>query len=231
MDTLQERKNEFTPLFIVLGILFVTCLLISNIIAGKLIQVYGMVLPAAVILFPITYIFGDILTEVYGFKRSRLVIWTGFACNVLMVLVFCAVIALPHPSFWNGQDAYSTVLGMTPRLVIASLIAYFVGEFLNSVVLSKMKVLTNGRWLALRTIGSTVVGEGLDTLIFVSIAFFGVVPISVLIQMILLQYVWKVAYEVLLTPATYMVVHWIKRKEGIDSYDRDINYNPFSLKI
>jgi len=148
-----------------------------------------------------------------------------------MVLVFCAVIALPHPSFWNGQDAYLTVLGMTPRLVIASLMAYFVGEFLNSVVLSKMKLLTNGRWLPLRTIGSTVVGEGVDTLIFVSIAFLGVVPISVLIQMILLQYVWKVAYEVLLTPATYMVVNWIKRKEGIDSYDRDIRYNLFSLEV
>jgi len=231
MNILQERKNEFTTLFIVLGILFVTCLLISNIIAGKLIEVYGMVLPAAVILFPITYIFGDVLTEVYGFRRSRLIIWTGFVCNVLMVLVFCAVIALPHPSFWNGQDAYLTVLGMTPRLVIASLMAYFVGEFLNSVVLSKMKLLTNGRWLPLRTIGSTVVGEGVDTLIFVSIAFLGVVPISVLIQMILLQYVWKVAYEVLLTPATYMVVNWIKRKEGIDSYDRDIRYNLFSLEV
>jgi uncharacterized integral membrane protein (TIGR00697 family) len=206
-------------------------LLISNIIAGKLITLCGVVLPAAVILFPVTYIFGDVLTEVYGFKRSRLIIWIGFGCNLLMALVFMIVVALPHPAFWNGQQAYATVLGMTPRLVAASLLAFFAGEFSNSVVMSKMKLLTRGKWLFSRTIGSTVVGEGVDTLIFITLSFYGLVPNPVLLQMVIAQYLFKVVYEVLATPLTYLLVARVKDREQVDKYDWGVRYNPFSLEI
>lgn len=226
----MQKTKGVSSLYVVLGCLFVTCLLLSNMIAGKLISVFGMVLPAAVILFPVTYIFGDILTEVYGFKRSRLIIWTGFACNLLMSLVFILIVALPHPDFWQFQDAYAAVLGMTPRVVAASLIAYFLGEFSNSVVLSKMKLLTRGRWLFSRTIGSTVVGEGIDTVIFITISFAGTVAVPVLLSMIAAQYICKVFYEIAATPLTYLVVGWVKKKEAVDTYDWGIKYNPFSLE-
>ncbi len=225
----EYRDKPATYLFVMIACLFVSCLLISNIIAGKLISVGGLALPAAVILFPVAYIFGDVLTEVYGFRKARMVIWTGFACNLLMALVFLAVVALPAPGFWEGQTAYATVLGMTPRIIAASLLAYFLGEWSNAAVLSRMKVWTAGRWLWTRTIGSTVVGEGLDTLVFITLSFWGLVPAAVLGQMILAQYLWKVAYEALLTPVTYAVVSWLKRKEGMDAFDYQVNYNPFRM--
>jgi len=225
-----DTKTTFSPIFVVTGILFVSCLLISNIIAGKLVSFFGMVLPAAVILFPVTYIFGDVLTEVYGFKKTRLIIWLGFASNALMVLIFSIVVALPHPDFWQGQDAYALVLGMTPKILFASLIAYFFGEFLNSIVLSKIKVLTKGRFLWIRTISSTLVGESIDTIIFITIVFSGIVLGIQLWKMVLLQYLWKVIYEIALTPLTYIIVGWMKRKEGIDVYDIGVSYNPFKIK-
>jgi hypothetical protein len=227
----MEENRRLSPLFFIIGVFFITSLLVSNLVAGKLISVFGMVLPAAVVLFPITYIFGDVLTEVYGFKHSRLIIWSGFACNMFMVIVFFFVLILPYPTFWNGQDAYETVLGITPRILIASLLGYLIGGFMNSVILSKLKLATNGRLLWLRTISSTIVGEGIDTLIFITVVFWGNVSNSVLMQMILLQYVWKVSYEILLTPLTYVFVRWLKFKEGIDTYDFGVKYNPFSFKI
>lgn len=225
------ETGKLSPFFFVLGIFFVTCLLLSNIIAGKLIDVYGTTLTAGVILFPVTYIFGDVITEVYGFKQSRLIIWSGFICNIFMVLIFMATVALPFPSYWPGQEAYATVLSMTPRVVFASLIAYFIGEFSNSVVLSKVKVITSGSHLWMRTIGSTIIGEGLDTLLFITIVFYGVVTNKVLLQMMVIQYIWKVVYEILATPFTYAIVNWVKKVEGIDVYDYNIHYNPFNLKI
>ncbi len=225
------NTRRLSPLFVVLTTLFVTTLLVSNVIAGKLISVFGAVLPAAVVLFPITYIFGDVLTEVYGFRQTRLVLWLGFTANVFMALVFMLVVTLPHPAFWPHQDAYATVLGMTPRIVVASLLAYFAGEFSNSTVLSVMKKLTHGRWLWTRTIGSTVVGEGVDTLIFIAVAFYGSVPAVTLLNMILAQYAWKVIYEVLATPVTYAVVRRVKRVENVDVYDWGVKYNPFSLEV
>ena len=227
----KDHSREVSPLFVVLACFFVTCLLISNIIAGKLIQVFGAVLPAAVILFPVTYIFGDVLTEVYGFKRSRLVIWTGFATNVFMAVIFILAISLPYPGFWKNQDAYAAVLGFTPRVVAASLIAYFAGEFSNSVLLSKMKLLTRGRWLWTRTIGSTVIGEGVDTLLFISIAFGGLFPVAALLSMMVAQYLWKVGYEIMATPLTYLMVRWVKCKEGLDIFDYGVRYNPFDLEV
>ncbi|MHB1125623.1 MAG: queuosine precursor transporter [Bacillota bacterium] len=228
---MKNLSREFSPLFVVLSCFFVTCLLISNIIAGKLIPVFGTVLPSAVILFPLTYIFGDVLTEVYGFKRSRLIIWVGLAANVFMAIIFMIVVSLPYPGFWGDQEAYRTVLGFTPRVVAASLIAYFIGEFVNSALLSKIKLISGGRWLWLRTIGSTVVGEGIDTVLFIIIAFAGIVPEAVLWTMIIAQYLWKVSYEVAATPLTYLLVGWVKRKEGLDTFDHGVKYNPFSLEV
>lgn len=227
---MQETRNT-THFFVVIACLFVSCLLLSNVIAGKLITIAGVVLPGAVIVFPLAYIVGDVLTEVYGFNKARLVIWTGFVCNLLMVGVFSLVLAIPSPDFFQGSNAFSTVLGMTPRIVFASLLAYFAGEFCNSIVLSKIKIFTQGRWLWIRTIGSTLVGEGIDTVIFITISFLGVVPTGVLVQMILFQYFFKVTYEVAATPLTYMVVGWLKRKEGIDVYDYGVKYNPFQLNM
>lgn len=226
---MQREQTLYSPLFVGLTSLFVTCLLISNIIASKLMQVGGIVLPSAVILFPVTYILADVFTEVYGFKKTRMVIWIGFAANAFMSLVFLIVIALPHPSFFANQAAYATVLGSTPRVLAASLAGYWAGEFSNSIVLSVLKKATKGRYLWTRTISSTIVGEGLDTILFISIAFVGTMPGPALLQMMLAQYLFKVSYEVVCTPLTYLVVGFIKRKEQIDTFDMGVAYNPFRL--
>ncbi len=226
---MKRDNSSFSPLFLSLFGLFLTCLLVSNVIAGRLILVFGQALPSAVILFPITYILGDVFTEVYGFGRTRRVIWAGFAANLLMSLVFLAAIALPAPSFFKDREAYATVLGMTPRIVLASLIAYWAGEFANSITLSLMKKATGGRYLWTRTISSTVVGQGLDTAIFIAIGFAALVPPGVLIQMMVAQYLFKVGYEVILTPLTYLVVGAVKRKEGLDTFDTGTVYNPFGI--
>lgn len=226
---MQRDDSSFSKLFIVLFGLFITCLLISNVIAGKLISIAGIVLPSAVILFPITYILGDVFTEVYGFRKTRLVIWGGFAANLIMSLVFIAAIALPSPSFFADSAAYAKVLGMTPRIVFASLVAYWAGEFANSIVLSLLKKATKGKHLWMRTIGSTMAGQALDTALFITISFFGAVPPAVLLQMMIAQYLFKVCYEVVFTPLTYLIVGKIKKIEKIDTYDTGVAYNPFKL--
>lgn len=228
----MSKNNPFqvSPLFLILSGFFITSLLVSNIIAGKLANFFGLTLPAAVILFPLTYIFGDVLTEVYGYQRTRLIIWIGLGANLFMALIFMLTIALPYPDFWQQQTAYATVLGFTPRLVLASSIAYLIGSLSNSAVLSRLKVVTEGQSLWLRTIGSTIVGEGVDTLFFITIAFGGLMPVPILIGMMGAQYLWKVLYEVVATPLTYVVVGWVKDKEQIDVYDHDIKYQIFSLE-
>ncbi|HNX73473.1 MAG TPA: queuosine precursor transporter [Spirochaetales bacterium] len=227
---MERERASYSPLFLTEFALFLTSLLISNIIAGKLIQVAGIVLPAAVILFPITYILGDVFTEVYGFQRTRIIIWLGFAANLLMSLLFLATIALPYPQFFKDQGAFATVLGMTPRIVFASLVGYWAGEFGNSIVLSIMKKTMGGKYLWMRTIGSTIIGEGLDTVLFIGIAFWGGMPTSALLQMMLAQYLFKVLYEALFTPLTYFVVGRVKKLEGVDVYDNGVVYNPFRLR-
>lgn len=221
---------RFSTLFLILACFFVTCLLCSNIIAGKLCLLFGITLPAAVVLFPLTYLFGDILTEVYGFRSARLVIWVGFGANFLMVFVFMLTLILPYPAFWQGQAAFRTVLGFTPRLLLASLAAYFFGEFANAAVLSRLKLITRGRWLWVRTIGSTIVGEGIDTLLFITVAFSGTMPVPALGAMILAQYLWKVGYEAAITPLTYWAVNRIKRIERLDVTDVGVSYNPFRME-
>lgn len=219
--------------FHVVTALFVTSLVISNIIAVKLVYIAGLVLPAAVILFPIAYIFGDILTEVYGFARARQVIWTGFFCNLLAVIAIWIGGRLPPPAYWvignfdtpeAAQQAYQAILGFTPRLLLASFIAYLVGEFLNSIVLAKLKVRTAGRFLWLRTITSTVVGQGADSLVFITIAFWGVFPTYALGQAILSQWFFKVVYETMATPITYLIVNHLKRVENVDYYDLETEF-------
>lgn len=226
---MNRDDSSYSRLFLSLSVLFVTCLLVSNVIAGRLVSVAGVVLPSAVILFPITYILGDVFTEVYGFRKTRLIIWGGFAANLLMSLIFLAAVALPAPSFFKDREAYEKVLGMTPRIVLASLMAYLAGEFANSIVLSLLKKTTKGKFLWLRTIGSTMAGQALDTALFIAIGFFGSVPLAVLLHMMLAQYLFKVGYEVLFTPLTYLAVRGVKKHENIDIYDTGITYNPFEF--
>lgn len=209
--------------------IFVAVLLISNVASSKILDLGPFTFDGGTILFPISYIFGDILTEVYGYSRSRRVIWIGFGCAVLMALVFAIVGALPPAEGWRGQEAYMTILGQTPRIVLGSLIAYFTGEFSNSYTLAKMKVFTHGRWLWTRTIGSTIVGEGVDTLLFVLIAFYGLYNPSLLLSIIISNYLFKTGFEALVTPLTYLVVNNLKRVENEDYYDVDTDFNPFRV--
>ena len=216
--------------FVVLVAVFVVCLVVANIIAVKLVTVFGLTVPAAVIIFPISYIFGDVLTEVYGYRRARQVIWLGFLCNLLAVIAIWLGQILPAASFWDGQAAYERILGYTPRLLFASFIAYIVGEFANSFVLAKMKIATQGRWLWTRTIGSTLVGEGLDSLIFITVAFIGTIPSDGLLSAVVTQWLFKSAYEIVATPLTYGVVAFLKRKEGLDVYDYQTRFNPLLIR-
>ena len=212
--------------FVVIVALFVTCLITANITAVKLFSLFGLILPAAIFIFPLSYITGDVLTEVYGYSRTRRVIWLGFLCNFIVVIFIWIGQILPPAVFWDGQSAYVRILGYTPRLLVASFLAYLVGEFANAFVLAKMKIATRGRWLWLRTIGSTVVGQGLDSAIFIPLAFAGTIPGKGLLSAIITQWLAKSIYEAAVTPLTYAVVNFLKRKEGMDVYDRQTKFNP-----
>jgi uncharacterized integral membrane protein (TIGR00697 family) len=215
--------------FITLVALFVTCLVAANITAVKLISLYGLLLPAAIVIFPVSYILGDVLTEIYGFRQARRVIWLGFLCNSIVVAAIWVGLVLPAASFWDGQEAYERILGATPRILAASFLAYLVGEFANAFVLAKMKIATEGRFLWARTIGSTLVGQGLDSLVFITLAFAGVIPLGALVAAIVTQWLVKSAYEAAATPVTYLVVGYLKRSEGLDAYDRDTRFSPLAL--
>jgi len=205
----------------------VSVLLISNVASSKIVDFGWFTFDGGTLLFPLSYIFGDILTEVYGYKNSRGVIWLGFFCTFVMALVFIIVGKLPPAPGWNNQAAYDAILGLTPRIVAASLIAYFCGEFSNSFVLAKMKIFTKGRWLWTRTIGSTVVGELVDSALFIVIAFLGVLPNALLVTLIISNYIFKTLVEVVFTPVTYKVVAFLKKNEREDYYDYDTDFNPF----
>ncbi len=222
-------RNRFTPLFFIVTAVFVSCLIAANIVAVKLVSIAGLVLPAAVVVFPITYIFGDILTEVYGYRMARLAIWVGFGANLIVVGVIWLAGLLPAAPFWKEQSAYVEVLGQTPRILLASFLAYLVGEFLNSIVLSRLKIATKGRYLWTRTIGSTIVGQLADSTIFITIAFVGTIANHALLQLVLTQWLFKVTYEILVTPLTYLIVGGLKRREQIDTFDYETNLNPFRV--
>jgi len=223
-------KKKVSVLFMLAGILFATCLLISNILATKILMIGPWAAPAGVLIFPIAYILNDVITEVWGFGKARLIIWTGFAVNILAVLFFTAGIVIPGAPFWQNQEAFATILGNTPRIVVASLSAYLIGSFLNAFVMSRMKVATKGKGFSGRAIVSTLVGESADSLIFISIAFAGVFPIGVLITMIFTQTMLKTVYEILILPVTIWVVGFVKRIEGIDTFDTNLSYNLFRVK-
>ena len=231
MPTQQPRY--YAPL---VGI-FATVLVVSNIIAVKLVQVAGLVLPAAVVLFPLAYILGDVVTEVYGYAAARRMIWTGFAANLLAVVAIWIATWLPAAPFWNAglgspqaaQAAFRALFGFTPRLLAASFAAYLVGEFLNAYIMAKLKVRTAGRWLWLRTISSTIVGEGVDAAVFITLAFYGIIPAAGLLQAVLSQWLVKVGYETLATPLTYLVANGLKRAEGMDAFDRHTDFSPLAF--
>jgi len=236
----MRRYRFFAPITAI----FVTCLIVSNIIAVKL-AYFGtlpglgpLFLPAAVIIFPLSYIFSDVLTEVYGYARARQVIWIGFACNLLTVMAIWVGGLLPPAPFWNAsvyhapenaQKAYDAILGFTPRLLLASFIAYLAGEFINCFILAKLKIATAGRWLWIRTIFSTVVGQMADSGIFITVAFAGALPWMKLLQVCAAQWMAKTVYEIMATPLTYTVVNFLKRAEQEDFYDRDTNFNPLAM--
>ncbi len=209
--------------------LFVTVLLISNVASTKIVDFGWFTFDGGTLLFPLSYIFGDILTEVYGYARSRKVIWTGFLAALIMSVTFMVVGALPAATEWTHQAAYDQILGLTPRIVTASLIAYVVGELSNSFILAKLKVVTNGRQLWTRTISSTLVGQVLDTGLFIAIAFWGLFPPSLMITLIVSNYIFKCGVEILFTPITYWLTSWLKYQENEDFYDRYTNFNPFHL--
>ena len=232
----MERKNY--RYYDLVMVAFVTILICSNLIGpAKIAQLdlplLGVVtFGAGVLFFPISYVFGDILTEVYGYDRARKVIWAGFAGLAFASFMATVVVALPPAPFWNNQAAYEVAFGSTWRIVAASMFAYFCGEFVNSFVLAKMKVWTHGRWLWTRTIGSTIVGEAVDSTLFYPLAFYGtgIIPDDKLPMVMLAQFVTKVGVEVLFTPVTYKIVNALKRIEHEDHYDRRTNFNPFALK-
>jgi len=225
----KDTKKDFKYFDIILG-LFVAVLLISNIASTKITQIWKFTFDGGTIIFPLSYIFGDILTEVYGYRKARKAIWIGFFSAFLMSFILWLIGILKPASGWDLQDAYISILGQTPRIVVASLIAYFAGEFSNSIILAKMKIFTKGRWLWTRTITSTIIGQAIDTALFCVIAFFGLYPKELLLSIIISNYVFKVGLEIVMTPATYKIVYFLKEKEGIDYFDYKTDFNPFKIK-
>lgn len=210
-----------------ISVYFVAVLLISNIASSKILDFGWFTFDGGTLLFPLSYIFGDILTEVYGYKQSRTTIWLGFFSALVMSVVLIIVGKLPAAADWPNQGAYDAILGLTPRIVLASLVAYFCGEFSNSFVLAKMKIWTQGRMLWSRTIASTVVGELIDSVLFILIAFAGVFPNALLATLIISNYIFKTGVEVIFTPFTYKIVKFLKAREQEDYYDNQTNFNPF----
>lgn len=227
LNTIRFRSYKYLD---VVTAFTVAVVLISNVIANKITTIGPFTFSSDTLFFPLTYIFADILTEVYGYSKARRVFWLGLTSSILMVTIFLIVGKLPPAADWHNQDAYDRLLGLTPRIVIAGFIAYFVADFANNFVLAKMKIMTKGKYLWTRTIGSTMVGELCDTLLFTPLAFAGVFPNSMIITMIFSNYLFKTGIEVIFTPVTYMVVNWLKKQERENYFDIETNFSPFYLK-
>ena len=232
MDRVEavNHPTRYSYSFLIIVALFITSLMTANIISVKLIKILGMILPAGIIIFPISYIIGDVLTEVYGYAQARKVIWLGFSCNLILVIALWVGKVIPPAPFWEGQAAYERILGYAPRLLAASFLAYLVGEFFNAYILAKMKIATEGRWLWTRTLGSTLVGQGLDSLVFITLAFVGTIPLKALAVSVFAQWIIKSAYEAAATPLTYISVNFLKRHEGLDVYDHGTRFTPFLIR-
>ncbi|OGH93915.1 MAG: transporter [Candidatus Magasanikbacteria bacterium RIFOXYD2_FULL_41_14] len=222
----METAKQFKYWDIIV-VAFVAVLLISNVASTKIVDFGWFTFDGGTLLFPLSYIFADIFTEVYGYSYARRAIWLGFVSAFVMSAVFIVVGKLPPATDWNNQAAYEAILGLTPRIVAASLLAYLAGNFSNSYILAKLKLKTQGKFLWVRTIGSTIVGEGLDTAIFCLVAFYGVLPGALLWSVIVSNYIFKVGVEVLFTPVTYRACSFLKKYEGVDVFDADTKFNPF----
>lgn len=223
-------QKNISPLFFLLTVVFTTCLLISNVVASKIVVIASVAVPVGIFLFPITYIINDVIAEVWGFRKARLMIWLAFGMNFFAVFFYQLAIALPPAPFWSGQEAFNNVLSQTPRLAVASLLAFLVGSFLNAYVMSRMKVAMNGSKFSVRAIASTVVGEFADSAIFITGAFFGILTATQLVMMIITQALLKTLYEIIILPVTQQVVIYIKKKEQTDVYDRGVSYSIWKLK-
>lgn len=213
-----------------LGILFNVCLLTSNLLETKVVQLFGITTTAGLIVFPISYIINDCIAEVWGFKKARLIIWSGFASNFLLIAFAQIAILLPNAPFWDGEEGFNFVFGLAPRIAVASLIAFLAGSFINAFIMSKMKLASKGKNFSARAILSTLAGESIDSILFFPIAFAGLVPTDQLFIMVATQAVLKSLYEVIILPITIRVVKYIKKIEGSDVYDKNISYNPLKIK-
>jgi uncharacterized integral membrane protein (TIGR00697 family) len=222
-------KHNISPLYVFFGILFTSCLLISNIVSVKLFQLGPWTITAGIVVFPVSYIVNDIISEIWGFKKARFIIWCGFLMNLLAILVYSAAVALPSAGFWQGQEGFASVLQNTPRLAMSSLLAYLTGSFVNSMIMSKMKLRSHGKHFSSRAIVSTIFGESCDSIIFISLAFVGSVPLKVLPQMIVLQIILKTLYEIVILPVTIRIIKMIRKYETDEVFDENISYNPFKV--
>ncbi len=229
-NSIFNSKRQVSVTFMVAGLLFTVCLIVANIVEQKLIRIGPIEATAGLIIFPISYIINDLIAEVWGYKKARLIIWYGFFMNFLAVLIFRLSIMAPGSENFTNQDAFALVLGNTERITIASFIAFLFGSFLNAYVMSKMKILQKGRSFSIRAIASTIVGEGADSLVFFSIAFSGVIPTNDLFMLMLTQTAMKTGYEIIALPLTNFIVKKVKEKEHTDVYDNEISYNPLKLK-
>ena len=207
---------------------FIVCLVASNLFAAKLIHLFGLDLPGAVLVFPISYILNDCICEVWGYRKARLVIWLAFAMNFFVVIFGQFLVWMPVAPFWDGAEHFNYVFSLAPRIALASLLAFLVGSWLNAAVLSKMKIASGGRLFGVRAIVSSLAGEGVDSLIFMPIAFWGL-PVGTLATMMLCQVSFKVVYEIIVLPLTARVVQWVKVRESVDTFDKNISYNPFKI--
>ena len=223
-------KKQVSVACMVCGLLFTTCLIIANIVEQKLIQIGPIEATAGLLIFPISYIVNDIIAEVWGYRKARLIIWYGFLMNFLAVAVFRVSILVPGSENFTHQEAFSLVMGNTLRITIASFVAFLIGSFLNAFVMSRMKIMQKGRNFSLRAVVSTLVGEGTDSLVFFTIAFYGVIPNNDLLILMLTQTGMKTGYEIIILPLTNRIVKWVKKKEEEDVYDENVSYNPFRIK-
>ena len=226
----MKEKNLVSVPFMVLGIVFCVCLVAANLLETKVVQFGSISATAGLLVFPISYIINDCIAEVWGFRKARLIIWMGFLMNFMVVLLGQAAIALPAAPFWEGEESFNFVFGLAPRIAAASLTAFLAGSFTNAYVMSRMKIMSQGKGFSLRAIVSTIFGEGIDSVIFFPLAFGGIIPVKELLTMMLVQVVLKTLYEIIILPVTIRVVKYIKRIDHSDVYDENISYNILKLK-